>query len=145
MNIDMSNHPKRYNVGTQHVIVRATASDTKGLCSVLEMHHPESSGPPLHYHKNEDEGFYVLEGRYQFTLGDETKTLGPGQFIMAPKDTPHSFKSLGPGLSKLLVYFTPGGVESYFEEMSLISINDWERGEKCATLDLKYGIVMGRP
>lgn len=82
---------KSFNIGSQHVIVRAEAKDTNGICAVLEMHHPPVSGPPLHVHSLEDEGFYVLEGKYQFTLRETETILGPGEFIMAARGVPHKF------------------------------------------------------
>ena len=131
-----------FNIGNQHVIVRASTSTTGGVCSVLEMHHPIDVGPPLHRHAREDEGFYILQGRYYFCIGETTQTLLPGDFMMAPRGVVHGFRSLGPDLGKMLVYFTPAGCDGYFEEMSRIALDDPHRGEKCARLDERYGITI---
>jgi len=133
---------KSYNVSRQHVVVRAEAADTNGVCAVLEMHHPVDFGPPLHVHSCEDEGFFILEGNYLFRLGDSDRTLEPGEFVMAQRGVVHSFRNLGPATGKILVYLTPAGGESYFEEMSRISMEDPERGQKCQALDAKYGITI---
>ncbi|MBX7144574.1 MAG: cupin domain-containing protein [Oligoflexia bacterium] len=134
--------PISYNVGRQHVIVRATGADTSGVCALLEMHHPADCGPPLHWHAHEDEGFYVLAGKYQFWVGDKQLTVVPGDFVMAKREVPHSFRSLGPELGKMLVYFTPAGCERYFEEMSAVPLDDPQRDSKCEALDRKYGITI---
>lgn len=134
-------HPT-YTVGSQTVIVRSDIQQTKRICDVLEMHHPPGSGPPLHYHTMEDEGFYILQGRYRFQVGDQSLTLEPGQFILAARSVPHAFTSIGPELGKMLVYFTPGGVEPYFERMSRIAFDDIDRDSRCAALDAEFGMVM---
>ena len=46
---------------------------------------PPNGGPPPHTHSNEDETFYVLEGRVDFRLGDERVTAGPGDFVNIPR------------------------------------------------------------
>ena len=125
---------KSFTVGKQFVIVRAGSADTNGVCAVLEMHHPPETGPPLHVHQYEDEGFFVLEGHYRFTLfGPEkqVREVGPGDFVMAAKTVAHSFRSLGPEIGKLLVYFTPAGAEAYFEANSQIPQYDPDRKAKC--------------
>jgi mannose-6-phosphate isomerase-like protein (cupin superfamily) len=134
--------PKTYDVSLQHVIVRAEAADTSGVCAVLEMHHPANFGPPLHTHSREDEGFFILEGKYIFRIGDIEKTLVAGQFVMAARGVAHSFCSLGPEVGKMLVYLTPAGGELYFEEMSRFQLDDPERDVKCDALNLKYGITI---
>jgi quercetin dioxygenase-like cupin family protein len=109
------------------------------------MHHPPEAGPPLHVHKFEDEGFYILEGRYRFTLFTPEKQVteaGPGNFVMAVRGVSHSFRSLGPGIGKMLVYFAPGGAEGYFEAGSQISPDDPDRRTKREELDRKYGIAL---
>ncbi|WP_114416551.1 cupin domain-containing protein [Marinospirillum perlucidum] len=38
----------------------------------------------LHYHHYEEECLYVLSGQAQLTLGEETRNVGPGDFIGCP-------------------------------------------------------------
>jgi mannose-6-phosphate isomerase-like protein (cupin superfamily) len=138
---------KTFTVGRQDVIVKAGAQDTGGVCAVLEMHHPPEVGPPLHVHKHEDEGFYILEGHYQFTLftpDKQTREVSAGDFVMAAKGVAHSFRSLGPETGKMLVYFTPAGVEAYFEASSRILPDDPERKAKCQELNRRFGIAIVR-
>ncbi len=135
-----STNPKSYTISLQHVIVRAESTDTNGICAVLEMHHPPNFGPPLHVHTHEDEGFLVTQGIYRFTVGEVERTLQAGEFIMAPRTVPHSFRCAGPEQGRMLVYLTPAGGEAYFEEMSRIAMDDPERRSKCQLLDRKYGI-----
>lgn len=43
---------------------------------------------PEHAHDNEQLGF-VIEGSVTFTVGDETRTLGPGGSWCIPSEVPH--------------------------------------------------------
>ena len=44
---------------------------------------------PEHHHANEQFGM-VIEGSLSFSVGDETRTLGPGETWRIPSDAPHS-------------------------------------------------------
>lgn len=54
------------------------------------------SGPVLHVHPY-DEIFVVKSGRAIFTVGEETFEAEEGDVAIAPANTPHKFKNLGPG------------------------------------------------
>jgi len=72
--------------------------------------------PPLHVHRHEDETFYVLEGTPTFRLGDTRIVAGPGDFVNIPKGTLHCFRNFSDGLVKMILTFTPAGIERFFEE-----------------------------
>ena len=42
-----------------------------------------------HQHDEEDEFFYVVEGRFLIDLKERTVDLGPGQGLVVPKGVPH--------------------------------------------------------
>lgn len=44
---------------------------------------------PLHLHPNCEEILYVVAGRCEHRIGDETVTLEPGMCICIPRGTPH--------------------------------------------------------
>jgi mannose-6-phosphate isomerase-like protein (cupin superfamily) len=70
-------------------------------------------GPPPHVHRERDEGFYVLEGRYRFEYGDAELTLEPGEFVFVPRGTRHHFRTLlAP--SRTLIFVAPAGLEGFF-------------------------------
>ena len=48
---------------------------------------------PTHQHPHE-QCSYVLEGRLEFTVGNETKVLEPGMCALIPGGTPHSARAL---------------------------------------------------
>ena len=70
--------------------------------------------PPMHIHKNEDEWFYMLEGRMTFHVGDETFSGDKGAFVSFPRGIAHTFTVESPS-ARFLVLITPGGFERMFE------------------------------
>jgi mannose-6-phosphate isomerase-like protein (cupin superfamily) len=77
---------------------------------------PPNGGPPLHIHRHEDETFYVLEGAPTFWLGDEQIVAGPGDFVNVPKGVRHCFRNLSAEPVRMILTFTPSGIEKFFEE-----------------------------
>lgn len=53
-------------------------------------------GPNLHVHPY-DEVFHILEGRAEFTVGEETIIAEAGSLVIGPANIPHAYKNLGPG------------------------------------------------
>lgn len=49
----------------------------------------EEPGDPLHTQESHDEIVVVLEGEVEFRVGDETRRVGPGDFIFIPRNTVH--------------------------------------------------------
>ncbi|HRD06720.1 MAG: cupin domain-containing protein [Saprospiraceae bacterium] len=48
---------------------------------------------PTHHHFHE-QWSHVIEGCFEFTLGDETMVLNPGESAYIPPDLPHSGRAL---------------------------------------------------
>jgi mannose-6-phosphate isomerase-like protein (cupin superfamily) len=77
---------------------------------------PPQGGPPPHIHTHEDETFYVLDGTPTFRLGDDHLVAGPGDFVNVPKGVLHCFRNLSSAPLRLILTFTPAGIEKFFEE-----------------------------
>jgi quercetin dioxygenase-like cupin family protein len=60
---------------------------------------------PLHSHPHEQAGL-VLEGKLTFTIGDESRTLGPGDIYVIPGNAEHSVAA-GDMPCKVLDIFSP--------------------------------------
>lgn len=60
---------------------------------------------PTHSHPHEQGGI-ILEGELEFTIGDETKLLKPGDVYIVPGDAPHSAVA-GNAPCKVLDIFSP--------------------------------------
>src|ERR671915_1103353 len=98
--------------------VKASAADTAGRYTLVEITAPPGLEAPLHVHYTEDEGFYVLEGSVTMFVGDETVELASGQHAFGPRDVPHRF-SVGPDGARMIWVLTPGGFENLIEEASV--------------------------
>ena len=97
--------------------VKASAADTAGQYTLVEITAPPGLEAPLHVHYTEDEGFYVLEGSVTIEVGDATVELGPGQHALGPRDIPHRF-TVGPDGAHMIWVLTPSGFEDFVDEVS---------------------------
>jgi mannose-6-phosphate isomerase-like protein (cupin superfamily) len=98
--------------------VKASAADTGGQYTLVEMTAPPGLEAPLHVHHTEDEGFYVLEGRVTVVVGDDTVELAAGEHAFGPRDIPHRF-TVGPDGARMVWVLTPGGFEDLVEAASM--------------------------
>jgi len=78
------------------------------------------TGPVPHRHSREDECFYVLEGQYEFRVGDRIISASAGSFLFAPRGIPHTYKNIGTAASKHLTIISPAGLEKFFEERNAL-------------------------
>ena len=96
--------------------IKATAEQTGGRYTLVEILVPEGFASPLHVHHQEDEGFGILEGEMTFYVGDQTIKAQPGSFLFGPKGVPHAF-TVDSGPARLLFVLSPGGFEDLVREM----------------------------
>jgi quercetin dioxygenase-like cupin family protein len=101
---------------------KATTEQTGGSAAVVEVLAAPGGGPPPHVHRNEDEMWFVLDGEFEITLGEETFRAAEGAFAFAPRGTLHSFRNARDTPGRLLITFTPGGFEGFFFEAGLPAI-----------------------
>ena len=47
------------------------------------------TGPPPHFHPNEEQYILMLAGKFNMILGDETRTVEKGDLIHIPRNTRH--------------------------------------------------------
>jgi len=104
--------------------LKATGESTGGSLVLLEILAAPGGGPPPHIHTREDEFWYVLEGTFEIRIGDDVHTLGPGGFAFAPRGTVHNFRNAAETHSRILVGFTPGGMEGFFRESGRPATDD---------------------
>jgi quercetin dioxygenase-like cupin family protein len=98
-------------------VVKATAADTGGQMTILEITEPPDSAAPLHVHHREDEAFWILDGSATFEVGDQTMEARTGDYLLGPRDIPHRYTT-GPHGCRMLFIFTPGGFEDLLRATS---------------------------
>jgi quercetin dioxygenase-like cupin family protein len=97
-------------------IVRAEQSG--GELAVLEAVNAVGEGPPLHFHGREHETIYILDGEFRWKLGDELSIAGPGSFVFVPRGLPHTWQVIGDRPGRMLITFSPAGMEGFFDRLS---------------------------
>lgn len=98
-------------------VVLATASQTGGEYSLLWELCPKGSGPPPHYH-DQDEQFFLIDGEITFRAGVEELTVSSGSFVFIPRGTVHYFR-VDSDTATILNSYTPGGFERSITELAL--------------------------
>jgi quercetin dioxygenase-like cupin family protein len=98
-------------------VIKATAADTGGQMTIIEITEPPGSQAPLHVHHREDEGFWLLEGDVSFEVGGTIIEAHAGDYVFGPRDIPHRY-TVGPAGCRMLFIMTPGGFEDLVIAMS---------------------------
>lgn len=98
-------------------VIKATAADTGGQLTIVEITESPGVEGPLHVHHREDEGFWILEGSATFEIGGMTFEAHAGDYVFGPRDIPHRY-SVGAEGCRMLFLMTPGGFENLVIAMS---------------------------
>ena len=100
---------KTWNIFGLQIVGKIMSAQTGGAYSVVLSTTPPDGGPPLHVHDREDELFYVLEGTYEFTYGQQKKVVSTGALVHLTRKLPHGLRNVGDTPGLLLNTITPGG------------------------------------
>ncbi len=89
---------------------------------------------PPHAHHDFMKIVYVLEGHYDFRVGDATFCGGPGTMVVVPKGSQHTFTTSTGG--RALFVCSPAGNEELFLDMSLLGPHP--TAEQLADLNARF-------
>ena len=104
------------SLGFSRITFKTSTQET-GNVFIIEHDNLLPGGPPLHYHLEQEEWFYVMEGEVVFQVGEKRVRLGPGESVLAPRKVPHSFTGGSERPAKMLIAFSPAGkMEGFFRE-----------------------------
>lgn len=118
--------------------IKVLTSETDGSYTVMDIIHPPNLGPALHMHPRGSEIFYVIEGNYQFILGEKSIVNKSGDVVLVSKGTPHRF-IVGPEGGHALV-ISPPELEFYFFRVSKLL----EKGEVSYETESNIGKQYGQ-
>jgi mannose-6-phosphate isomerase-like protein (cupin superfamily) len=98
---------------------KVASVDTDNDLYIWESTRIKKGGPTEHFHYEQDEWWYILEGEFLFKVGDETFTAKKGDCVFGPRMVPHAFAKTNEGEAKLLMLFQPAGkMEAFFKAVS---------------------------
>jgi mannose-6-phosphate isomerase-like protein (cupin superfamily) len=98
--------------------IRAGGAQTNGVLSLIEQIIPAGMASPWHIHHNEDESFYVIEGKVTVVVADRAVALGPGDYAFGPRGVPHGFRVDATQAARMLLMTTGGTFAEFILEMS---------------------------
>ena len=114
------NEGEIYKLGNIDFRILAATDRTEGTFAIGEFSGGEGVWTVPHVHAASLEAFYVLDGRFTFTLGEHEIEATPGSFVLIPRNTRHLMRAeVGGG--RFLTIWTPGGLENFFIELSRLS------------------------
>src|SRR5262252_7862220 len=88
--------------------------------------YPGDQAPP-HVHHGSDEAFGVISGQLSVLVGAERRILGPGDLVVVPAGTPHTFATVGDETVRMYCVMTPE-IDALIEALHEAS-TDEERAE----------------
>jgi quercetin dioxygenase-like cupin family protein len=92
-----------------------------GLVDMIEV--PAGDMPPLHVHHESDEGFYVVDGELTLYMPGVERTLRAGDFLLAPRGIPHTYR-VGDGPCHMLALSQPSGFERFVADVAALETPD---------------------
>jgi len=121
--------------------VLVDAIQSGGSFSLLEFEQLDNVATPLHVHHDVDEGFLILEGRFEFESGSEHFEASPTGFVFLPRGKPHRYSLVG-DRGRILTFFFPGGTEGYFREVAQLTSAQRSEPRVMAALAERYGFTL---
>lgn len=101
-------------LGVSHIDFKLAPPDNQSVFIIENIFHAKG-GPARHLHHEQDEWFMVLEGDFLIEVDGESRRLGPGDSLFAPRQVPHVWAHVGDGRGRILIAFTPAGqMEAFF-------------------------------
>ena len=131
---------KKLDVLGISLVIRIHGNDTNGMLSVVESHDVTGGGPPPHVHHREDETFQILEGEYEWTVGDKKFVAKKGSTIFAPRGVPHTYRYVGQTPGRLMCVITPSGFEGFFEAIGALTAQQQQDLPRLLELAATFGL-----
>ena len=97
----------------------ASGAETSGTLSLIEQVIPPGFESPWHVHHDENESFYLIDGRMTVVVGDRAVSLNAGNYAFGPRGIPHGFRIDGTEPARLLLMTSCGAFAEFVREASI--------------------------
>jgi DNA-binding transcriptional MerR regulator/quercetin dioxygenase-like cupin family protein len=95
---------------------KLSGKDTGGAMCVFEF--TGAGGGPPHLHHHQDEWIYVVEGEFEFQVGNERFHLGARESVFMPRKVAHMWGCVSNKPGKIINVYQPAGqMEEFFREL----------------------------
>jgi quercetin dioxygenase-like cupin family protein len=113
---------REVDLGVARMRVLAAGQDLTGERFTLSEFQGTTAGPWTvpHLHREMEESFFILDGQFTFTVGEDHHEVGPGGYLLVPRGMPHVFEAAEGG-GRFLLLNVPGGLEQMFFELAALS------------------------
>ncbi len=103
----------RLNLGGEPMDCKVSAQDTGGAMSVFEF--TGRGGGPRHLHHDQDEWIYVINGEFEFEVGEKRFRLRAGESVFIPRKVAHVWACVSDTEGKIINAYQPAGrMEEFF-------------------------------
>ena len=93
-----------------------------------------------HLQRGFEESFYVLDGLFTFTLGEERREATRGTYLLVPRGTRHTIAAAEGG-GRFLTLMVPGGLEEMFFELGEMAADALTDPEARAAVAARFDSV----
>src|SRR3954447_24710399 len=98
---------ERITLGGEPNDCKVSAQDTNGAMCVFEF--TGAGGWPRHLHHEQDEWIYIIDGEFEFHIGDKRMRLGAGESVFLPRKVSHVWACASDKPGKIINTYQPAG------------------------------------
>ncbi len=96
---------------------KVSAQDTGGAMCIYEF--TGAGGWPRHLHYEQDEWIYIIDGEFEFHVGEQQLRAGAGESVFLPRKVPHVWACVSDQSGKIINMYQPAGkMEDFFRELA---------------------------
>jgi quercetin dioxygenase-like cupin family protein len=129
------------DLGVARMRVLAAGQDvTRGAFTLTEFTGGLGPWTVPHLHRGMEESFFVLDGEFTFTIGDQEITAGEDSFVLVPRNTAHVFAATTER-ARCLVLMVPGGQDEMFYELGGLGADSIRDPAVRAAISARYDSV----
>ena len=141
-----SGQGRTVDLGVAQMRVLASGEPTNGGAFALTEFFGTAEGAWTvpHLHRGFEESFFILDGLFTFTVGDEAISASPGMYLLVPRGTSHTLSAAAGG-GRFLLLMVPGGLEKMFFELGQLPPNAIRDPAARAAISARYDSIPVSP